>query len=58
MDLLDDGRLRNIEEIIVTLEVFLPLLKALSAKGRLFQLIPLIMVPMAPSRIRMRSRSS
>lgn len=38
VDVLNDGRLGNIQEIIVALEVLLPVLEALTAKGRLIQL--------------------
>lgn len=41
MDRLDDGRLRDVEEIVVPLEILGPLLKSCPAKGGFVQLVPL-----------------
>ena len=38
MDVLNDGRLGKIQEIIVALEILLPVFKSLATKGRLIQL--------------------
>src|SRR6185312_15976118 len=38
MNLFDDSRLRDIQQIVMTFEIFRPILELLSPKGRLIQL--------------------
>lgn len=55
MNLFNDRWLRDIQQIVVPLEILLPVLEPLSPKSCLIQFSLLDIVPMAPSKTRMRS---